>query len=53
MSEVEAKFRMMADKLPEPRTSALWKMRELLLKPRTKFNELAELVRAPLEETYV
>ena len=53
MSEVQAKFRMMTDKLPEPRTSALWKMRELLLKPRTKFNELAELVRAPLEETYV
>jgi 2-methylcitrate dehydratase PrpD len=53
LSEIEAKFRMMAAALPEPRTTALWEMREHLFRPGVKFSELAELVRAPLEETYV
>ena len=53
LSEIEAKFRMMAAALPEPRTTALWEMREHLFRPGVKFSELAGLVRAPLEETYV
>ena len=53
LSEIEAKFRIMAAALPQPRTTALWEMREHLFRPGVKFSELVRLVRAPLEETYV
>lgn len=49
LNEVEAKFRVMAADLGEPRLSALWSMRDRLLLPETSFQELACLVRAPLE----
>ena len=52
MSEVEAKFRMMAAKLPQSRISALWDMRERLILPETKFSELAQLVLAPVEKNH-
>ncbi|TBX29163.1 MmgE/PrpD family protein [Nioella sediminis] len=51
LSEVEAKFRVMAAALPENRVSALWEMRERLMQPDAKFSELAQLVRATVEET--
>lgn len=53
MSEVEAKFRMMAAKLPEPRVTALWEMRARLMQREAKFSELAQLVRAAVEENPV
>ncbi len=53
LSEVEAKFRVMAASLPEPRVTAMWKMRERILQPEAKFDELAQLVRAPTEENHV
>ena len=52
-SEIEAKFRVMTAALPEPRVTALWEMRERLLQPKAKFSELAQLVRAPVEENHV
>ncbi|NNE79203.1 MAG: MmgE/PrpD family protein [Silicimonas sp.] len=52
MSEIEAKFHSMAAALPEPRISALWAMRERLVQPKVKFEELACLVRAPVEEVH-
>ncbi len=45
LSEVETKFRVMASTLPEPRISAIWAMRDRLLHPKAKFEELAQLVR--------
>ncbi|SDX10556.1 MmgE/PrpD family protein [Ruegeria halocynthiae] len=51
LSEVEAKFRMMAATLGEPRTTVLWEMRERLMQPEVKFSELVALVRTPVEET--
>ncbi len=53
MREVEAKFRLMAAKLPEPRAAALWDMRAQLMQREVKFSELAQLVRAPVEENHV
>ncbi|MFY9240883.1 MAG: MmgE/PrpD family protein, partial [Roseovarius sp.] len=53
MSEIEAKFCTMATALPEPRVTALWKMRDRLMQPEAKFSELAQLVRAPVEENHV
>ncbi len=53
LSEVEAKFRVMAASLPEPRVTAMWKMRERILQPEAKFDELAQLVCAPTEENHV
>ena len=50
LGEVEAKFRVMAAALSEPRISALWSMRERLLLADTKFEDLARLVRAPVDE---
>ena len=49
VSEVEAKFHMIAAALPEGRRSALWNMRERLLDPDTMFDELAALVRPAIE----
>jgi len=48
--EVEAKFHIMAAAVPEPRRRAIWEMRERLVQPETKFEDLARLVRAPLEK---
>ena len=53
MHEVEAKFHIMASALPEPRRRAIWEMREQLMQPEAKFEELARLVRAPMEEPHV
>ena len=53
MLEVEAKFHIMASALPEPRRRAIWEMREQLMQPEAKFEELARLVRAPMEEPHV
>ncbi|OAH07045.1 MmgE/PrpD family protein [Rhodobacteraceae bacterium SB2] len=53
MHEVEAKFHIMASALPEPRRRAIWEMREQLMQPETKFEELARLVRAPMEKPHV
>ena len=53
LSEIEAKFRMMAAALPEPSVAALWGMRERLMQPEAKFSELAQLVHAPEEENHV
>jgi len=52
MHEVEAKFHIMASALPEPRRRAIWEMREQLMQPEAKFEELARLVRAPMEEPH-
>ncbi|MEM7058237.1 MAG: MmgE/PrpD family protein [Pseudomonadota bacterium] len=48
MHEVEEKFHTIAAALPEQRRSAIWNMREYLLKPDARFNELAELVQSPI-----
>lgn len=53
MHEVEAKFHIMASALPEPRRRAIWEMREQLMQPEAKFEELARLVRAPMEKPHV
>ena len=53
MHEVEAKFHIMASALPEPRRRAIWEMREQLMQPEAKLEELARLVRAPMEEPHV
>jgi len=53
MHEVEAKFHIMASALPDPRRRAIWEMREQLMQPEAKFEELARLVRAPMEEPHV
>lgn len=53
LNEVEAKFRVMAGILPEPRLNALWAMRDQILQPKTKFVELAQLVRSPAEVSNV
>ncbi|NNL19530.1 MAG: MmgE/PrpD family protein, partial [Boseongicola sp.] len=52
MSEIETKFHTMSATLPEPRRNALWTMRERLLDPVTKFEDLAHLVCAPPEQAY-
>ncbi|WP_425045836.1 MmgE/PrpD family protein [Primorskyibacter sp. S87] len=50
MHELEAKFHIMAAALPESRRQAIWEMRKRMLHPDTKFDELARLVRAPMEK---
>ncbi|MFK7880844.1 MmgE/PrpD family protein [Roseobacter sp.] len=50
--EVEAKFRMMAAALSEQRITALWQMHTRLLLPETTFEDIAQLVRAPVENTH-
>lgn len=52
LEEAEAKFRMMAATLSEPRITALWDMRERLTQPDTKFSELSDLVRSPVEDAH-
>ena len=52
LSEVEAKFHVMAQALPEPRRNALWNMRAELLQPGTLFKNLAQLVRASIDDTH-
>ena len=52
LAEVEAKFRVMAAALSEPRISALWSMRERLLHADTRFEDLARLVCAPVDECH-
>ena len=49
MHEVKSKFDTMTSALPDPRRSAIWRMREQVLQPQVKFEELAQLVRAPVE----
>lgn len=49
MHEVEAKFHIMAAALSGARRRAIWEMREQLMQPEAKFEELARLVRAPME----
>lgn len=49
LDEVEAKFHVMTADLPAPRRAALWGMRSRLLEPDAKFEELAQLVRLPIE----
>lgn len=53
MSEIEAKFRMMAGALPVPRVTALWEMRARLSRPETKFSEFSALVHAPVGPAHV
>ena len=52
MHEVEAKFHIMAAALSGARRRAIWEMREQLMQPEVKFEELARLVRAPMEEPH-
>ena len=52
LAEVEAKFRVMAAALAEPRITALLAMREKLLQPDTCFHELARLARAAVGDTH-
>ncbi len=52
LSEIEAKFRVMAAGLPEARATALWDMRARLLQPEAVFRDLADLAYAPLDENY-
>jgi 2-methylcitrate dehydratase PrpD len=49
LSEVEAKFPLLAHALPKPRRAAIWSMRERLQHPDSRFAELLALVTAPLE----
>jgi 2-methylcitrate dehydratase PrpD len=53
MHEVEAKFHTLASVLSEQRRSAIWRMREGLSRPDTTFEELARLVRAPVQDAPV
>ena len=53
MTELEAKFRAMAAVLPEARQTAIWGMKDRLLDPTVKFEDLACLVRAPVEGNHV
>lgn len=50
LEEVATKFRGMASALPSARVEALLQMRERLLQPETTFEDLAQLVRAPVED---
>jgi len=52
MHEVEAKFHIMAAALSRARRQAIWEMRGQLMQPEAKFEELARLVRVPMEETH-
>ena len=52
MHEVEAKFHTMAAALSRARRQAIWEMRGQLMQPEAKFEELARLVRVPMEETH-
>ena len=52
MHEVEAKFHIMAAALSGARRRAIWEMREQLMQPEAKFEELARLVRTPMEEPH-
>ncbi|MEQ9261064.1 MAG: MmgE/PrpD family protein [Roseovarius sp.] len=49
LTEIEAKFHLMAGALPEPRRAALWRMRETLLEPGARFADLLALIH-PAEE---
>jgi 2-methylcitrate dehydratase PrpD len=44
LAEVEAKFHLMAQTLPEPRRAAIWAMRERLPHPDSRFAELLSLL---------
>lgn len=50
LGEVEQKFHVLAAALPAPRRKDIWAMRERLIVKDIKFQELAELVHAPVEE---
>ena len=52
MHEVEAKFHIMAAALSGARRRAIWEMCEQLMQPEAKFEELARLVCAPMEEPH-
>lgn len=52
LSEIEAKFHVMAHALPEPRRHAIWDMRARLLQPETGFKDLAQLVHTSCEDTH-
>ena len=48
LSEVEQKFHVLAAALPAPRRKDIWAMRDRLTAKDTKFQDLAELVHAPV-----
>jgi 2-methylcitrate dehydratase PrpD len=52
MDEIEAKFDVMAAVLPSPRRAAIWDLRQRLLDPDTKFNDLLALVHPQIGGSY-
>ncbi len=46
LTEVEAKFRVMAAPLPATRRNAIWQMHRALLEPKTRFSDLLRLLHA-------
>jgi len=49
MSEIEAKFHLMAERVPQSRRAAIWTMRDRLLHPDARFSELLTLITDPVE----
>lgn len=53
LQEVQLKFETMANSLGPERTAALWEMRNRLLLPDVKFEELSKITRAPVGVSHV
>jgi 2-methylcitrate dehydratase PrpD len=52
LAEVEAKFHLMAQTLPDPRRAAIWSMRERLQHTDSRFTELLSLLADPPETPF-
>jgi len=53
LSEVEAKFHLMAQALPAARRNAIWAMRTQLQDPDSRFADLLTLITTPIEAAHV